>query len=159
MMISAKKMITVIKQNVSGEETWRYQGAIIDQTAEKIVIEAFFDREDSEFHGIWLRMGDRFVETYFSERWYNIFEIFDVHDKLPKGWYCNIATPAVLDGDKISYRDLALDLLVYPNGRQLVLDEDEFEALALPEKMVNQAKKSLAELQALFDSGSFSAEK
>ena len=33
------------------------------------------------------------------------------------------------EASQIRYVDLALDLLVFPDGRQLVLDEDEFEAL------------------------------
>ncbi len=37
----------------------------------------------------------------------------------------------MLDGDCLSYVDLALDLLVFPDGRQFVLDEDEFLKLDL----------------------------
>lgn len=149
-MTSSNQSITIIKQDPSGVETWRYRGEIIRQSADKIIVEAFFDREDIHFHGIWLRKGDRFVETYFLERWYNIFEIFDVQDKSHKGWYCNIATPAVLAGDEISYKDLALDLIVFPDGRQLVLDEDEFKALNLPAEVATQSKDALIELQQRF---------
>ena len=51
--------------------------------------------------------------------------------RLLRGWYCNIGKPALLDGDCLSYVDLALDLLVFPDGRQFVLDEDEFLRLDL----------------------------
>ena len=43
--------------------------------------------------------------------------------------------------------DLALDLLVYPDGQKLVLGEDEFAALSLPATDQAQAKAALMELQ------------
>jgi len=144
--------ITVIKLDPSGKETWRYSGDLIMRSEDRLVIEAFFDRDDMLFNGMWLRKGDRFIETYFTNRWYNIFEIYENGAQSPKGWYCNVATPVEIDGNIISYKDLALDLLVFPNGRQLVLDEDEFEVLDLSPKMASKAKLALGELQALFGS-------
>ena len=44
-----------------------------------------------------LRRGDRFIETYYTDRWYNIFEIHAREDDRLKGWYCNIAKPAVME--------------------------------------------------------------
>ncbi len=51
----------------------------------------------------------------------------------------------------LSYIDLALDLLVYPDGKQLILDEDEFNELLLPSDIKLQALKSLEEVQSLLD--------
>jgi protein associated with RNAse G/E len=142
--------IIVIKQNLGGEETWRYEGKIIKRGKDYVILEAFFDRKDMEFHGICLCEGDRFVETYYFDRWYNVFEIFNREDGKFKGWYCNISTPAVETDGRISYRDLALDLLVYPDGRQLILDEDEFKALELSPQDRDRALTALAELQENF---------
>ncbi|MBC8505070.1 MAG: DUF402 domain-containing protein [Anaerolineales bacterium] len=143
-------MISVIKQDLDGNETWRYSGEVIDSQEGQITIEAFFDREDMLYHGMWLCKGDRFVETYFTDRWYNIFEIHDREDDRLKGWYCNIATPAVIDEQQISYKDLALDLLVLNNGKQIVLDEDEFIELDLAPQIRHQALRGMQELQNLF---------
>lgn len=142
--------VFIIKQNLAGEETWRYQGEIIERASDHLVLEAFFDREDMEFHGMPLYKGDRFVETYYFGRWYNIFEIHDRDDDHLKGWYCNISTPAVETSGQVVYKDLALDLLVFPDGRQIVLDEDEFEALNLPPREQKMALTALAELQRYF---------
>jgi len=142
--------ITIIKQNLLGEETWRYHGKVIDRGRNYLVVEAFFDRQDMEFHGMWLREGDRFVETYYFDRWYNIFEIHDHLDDKLKGWYCNISKPAIEIEGSLVYKDLALDLLVFPDGGQIVLDEDEFEPLALSLTERNTALAALAELQEYF---------
>jgi len=147
---SSDRRLTVIKQNIQGQETWRYHGNLIKQDDHSIILEATFDREDMEHYGLPLKKGDRFVETYYTDRWYNIFEIHAREDDQVRGWYCNIAQPARIDGNTISYIDLALDLLVFPDGRQLILDEDEFAELDLSDELRNQAQQSLGELQAFF---------
>jgi uncharacterized protein len=143
--------VIVIKQNSQGKETWRYSGKIIKRTANFILLEAYFNRSDLPFHGITFREGDRFVEAYFNDRWYNIFEVHDREDGCLKGWYCNVTRPAVFADGVISYVDLALDLLVYPDMQQLVLDEDEFEALNLDQEAALAAQSALIQLQALFE--------
>jgi protein associated with RNAse G/E len=96
---------------------------------------------------ITLKRNDRFVETFYSDRWYNIFEIYDRDDGRFKGWYCNIGKPASIADDFVSYVDLALDLWVSANGRQTVLDEDELEELHLDDELKRKTYESLKELQ------------
>ncbi len=67
-----------------------------------------------------------------------------------KGWYCNVGKPAVIEDGILSYVDLALDLWVSPDGKQTVLDEDEFKALELDEELKAGALKGLDELKELF---------
>ncbi len=142
--------ITIIKQDPAGNETWRYTGEVLERGDKQITIEAYFDRDDMHFHGMWLCKGDRFVETYYSDRWYNILEIHARKDDHLKGWYCNITAPAVIDGQVISYKDLALDLLVFPDGCQLILDEDEFTNLRISAEMQMKARVALEELCEIF---------
>ena len=149
--MSEPKTLTVIKQDHTGTEVWRYQGSIIAHTDEHMIVEAFFDRDDMLFHGMWLRRGDRFVETYYFTRSYNIFEVHACEDDHIRGWYCNIATPAEFDGKRVIYCDLALDLLVFPDGRQLVLDEEEFSNLPLLPEQRQKARMALVELQSIFN--------
>jgi uncharacterized protein len=142
--------ITVIKLNPEEQETWRYSGRVLERTPDSIRLEALFNRKDTPFLEIVLRKGDRFVETYYSGRWYNIYEIFDVLSGESKGWYCNVTRPARIEHDFVYYVDLALDLWVYPDGRQVVLDEDEFAELKLTPEETERAWKALGELQELF---------
>lgn len=142
--------ITVRKLNLQGEETWRYSGIALQQSPTRVLLEARFDRPDIPFHGILLRFGDRFVEEYTSDHWYNIFEIHDLDDDQIKGWYCNISHPAILEHLIVTYVDLALDLLVYADGNQLVLDMDEFDALPLSQQDRVQALAALSELKEFF---------
>lgn len=142
--------ILVIKLNPERVETWRYNGQVLRRWADAVLLEARFNREDTPFHDILLKKGDRFVEMYYTDRWYNIFEIHDRDDDSLKGWYCNITCPAEFTAGQVSYVDLALDLLVYPDGRDLVLDEDEFAELKIDDATREQARAALEELRALF---------
>ncbi len=145
------RRIQVLKLDHKGVERWRYPAMVLWENSEGVLVEAFFDREYRPFHGIGLAPGDRFLEAYFWQRWYNIFQMHDRHSGMLKGWYCNVTSPATMSEEILSCRDLALDLLVYPDGRKLVLDEDEFAALKLDEVEARQARQALGQLQAVFE--------
>ena len=146
--------ITLIKRNIKGEATWQYKGRLLRRVPGGVLIEAFFNRPDMPFLDIVLKQGDRAVEVFYTDRWYNIFEIYDRDDGKLKGWYCNIGLPAVEEGNgRISYIDLALDLWVTPDGRKQILDEDEFSELPLDEATRVSALTALEELSSLFADG------
>lgn len=142
--------VVVSKRRLDGTVAWQYEGRILQRKANYVVLEAFFDRDDLPFMGVVLKRGDRFVETFYSDRWYNVFAIYDRDDGQFKGWYCNIGYPAILEGNTVSYVDLALDLWVAADGQQTVLDEDEFLALPLDENTRTQARAALEAVKRRF---------
>jgi protein associated with RNAse G/E len=142
--------VKVQKKNLAGDIKYEYVGDVLRRDEHSIVLEALFDRADMPFMDVVFQTGDRFVEYYFANRWYNIFTIHDREDDRVKGWYCNIGQPAVIEDGLVSYVDLALDLWVSANGTQTVLDEDEFEELKLSEDLRSNALNGLAELKDLF---------
>lgn len=150
---SAAVQIRVQKKNIAGEVTYEYEGTLLRQDEHCIVLEASFDRADMPFMDVVFKTGDRFVEYYYRERWYNIFVVYDRDDRQLKGWYCNVGKPAVFEAGVVSYVDLALDLWVSTSGQQTVLDEDEFEALELEEALREEALKGLNGLKQLFLNG------
>jgi len=143
--------VEVKKLDQDGKVLVSYTGRILEEGENFVVLEAFFNREDMPFMGVVLKKGDRFVETYYKDRWYNIFEIYDRDDGSFKGWYCNVGRPAVIEAGKISYVDLALDLWIDPNGVQTVLDEDEFKDLPLDETTRARARAALERMQQEFE--------
>jgi predicted RNA-binding protein associated with RNAse of E/G family len=146
--------ITVRKLDLEGREVFAYAGRVLRRTATAVVVEAIFDRRDRMELGYTVfERGDRFVEYFYSDRWYNIFEVHAVGDDRLRGWYCNITRPAVIAGEAVSAVDLALDVFVYPDGRVLVLDEDEFAALPIAEPEREAARQALAELKGMVEAG------
>src|SRR5919108_5750120 len=108
----AARRIRVQKKSPAGKVMYEYEGVLLRRDDHSIVLEALFDRADMPFMDVVFRIGDRFVEYYYTDRWYNIFVIHDGRQGNIKGWYCNIGKPAVFEDGIVSYIDLALDLWV-----------------------------------------------
>ena len=142
--------VKVQKKNPAGELKYEYEGTLLRRDEHSVTLEALFDREDMPFMDVVFKKGDRFVEHYYTDRWYNIFAVHDRDDETVKGWYCNIGLPAVIEDGIVSYVDLALDLWVSATGQQTVLDEDEFEKMQFDEKLKSGALNGMNELKALF---------
>jgi uncharacterized protein len=143
--------IQVTKQNMlANKPPYIYSGELVERGLNHIVIDARFDKDGISMEDIPILRGDHFIETYYNDRWYNIYEVRSGADDDLKAWYCNISYPAQITEKQITFRDLALDLLVYPDGRQLVLDEDEFATLDIPPEDKLQALEGLQQLKDLF---------
>jgi len=149
-MSGMNETVTVLKLNLAGEVTWQYEGHILSLEPNVVVLEALFNRPDTPFMDVVLKEHDRFVETFYTDRWYNIFEIYDRDTTGLKGWYCNMCRPAVLTAETISYVDLALDLWVSVKGNQTLLDEEEFNLLNLDTEDRQIVLMAMAELQRVF---------
>ena len=142
--------IKVQKKDLAGKVLVEYEGDELRRDKHSITLEALFSRDDMPFMDVVLKKADRFVEYFYSDRWYNIFVVYDRDDGKLKGWYCNIGQPAVIGGQVVSYIDLALDLWVSPDGKQTVLDQDEFEELDLNDEFRQAALRGLDDLRNFF---------
>ncbi len=120
-------MTTVVKQNPVGDVKIRYSGEITKHLVNGVVIQASWTLPARDLEYTVFEPGDKFTEYYYTDRWYNIFEIAH-SDGTRKGWYCNVAEPAQIHDDEIEQIDLLLDVWVDPQGKALILDEDEFAA-------------------------------
>ena len=150
--------VTVDKLNLAGEVTVQWSGQVLSQSEQELVLEATFTHSARDLGYVRLAPGDRFVETYYRDRWYNVFAIYDAPDGAFKGWYCNITRPAEITrapdgGLRVRAVDLALDYFRQPGGREYILDEDEFEALNLSAAERRTARAALGELRALAAAG------
>lgn len=145
-------VMKILKKNLADEVTWQYDSKVLHRDENSITVEAFFNRDDMPFQEIVLKRNDRFVETFYTDKWYNIFEIYDRDDGRLKGWYCNITKPAVIEDGLVAYVDLALDLWVSADGSRKMLDEDELEELDLDDLTRQKVYESLQELEEHFES-------
>jgi len=95
---------------------------------------------DKGYIGVW------FVSTW---EWHDIGAIYDP-EKNFKGYYCDIATPIRRVPNGYEMTDLFLDLWVFPNGKYLILDQDEFDKAVKKGWLTgHQIARAKAELQGL----------
>jgi hypothetical protein len=125
--------VIVYKLDAEGREVWRYPAEVLERQPAWVRLEAFFNRPDMDLGYTVFKQGDRFVEYFYRDRWYNIFAVYDRADGALKGWYGNICRPAHIEAAAVRCEDLALDIWVEPGGEAMVLDEEEFAALELAE--------------------------
>ena len=147
-IIRSVETITVHKLDHTGVERMAYSGEVVRRTPGAVVVRARWQLEPMDLGFITLELDDIWTEYYYADRWYNIFEIRDQESRL-KGWYCNVTRPARIEQDAIYWEDLALDLWVAPDGMQQVLDEDEFNELAISRTERRAALQALAHLQTI----------
>lgn len=151
--------ITIYKLDHHGHAVWNYPGRVILRDPEKVVVEASFTKNDFVFNGMMLKKDDLFLEAYYRNKWYNIYEIYDRDDGLLKGWYCNITRPPEINRWKISYQDLGLDLLVHYRGESILLDEDEFKKMGLAADEHESAWNAVREVQRILSDQKFRLKK
>jgi hypothetical protein len=148
---SSAPALRVLKLRYDRSLIFAWDAHVLERTPEHVLLAGLFNGGHRDLGYVVLDRGDLFLEWYYFERWYNIFQVYGVAGAL-KGWYCNIGMPPSLRSTELSYVDLALDVFVHPDGRHLVLDEDEFAELKrdrISAEDARQAEQGLAELLAL----------
>jgi hypothetical protein len=136
--------------------TITYAGEVLERDDAHILLRAAWPFPPKDLGFVQFVPGDVFYEHYYAQRWYNILAIYAADGAL-KGWYCNVARPAVFGDDYVDSEDLELDLFVPPDrAAPLVLDEDEFAQRRLDESdpaAHDAARAALAELIRMAASG------
>jgi len=73
--------------------------------------------------GAW-RTKEPAVMYFFKDKWYNVIAQIK---KDCVAYYCNIASPIVIEDNTIKYIDYDLDLRIFSNGSFKVLDRNEYK--------------------------------
>ena len=150
-MLANGSPIHVRKLRPDGSQAFAWDGVVLRCDAAGIVLRAQFNVDLVDLGCTTFRRGDDFVEFYYFDRPYNVFQVSAPGGTL-KGWYANVGLPAELEVDKgeLRYVDLALDVWTHPNGEFVVLDQDEFDVLVSEHvelaDAAEQGRKALLEL-------------
>jgi predicted RNA-binding protein associated with RNAse of E/G family len=109
----------------------------------------------------WL-LPDQCIQSVSKYHFYNkFFSIIAYQDREGRvlGYYCDLVTPLQRKGDEYFLIDLVLDLRVFPDGRVIELDRDEFEeagAHALfPPGFERETQATLRRLKSEIEQGIF----
>ena len=87
------------------------------------------------------------IMFFYKNKWYNV-----IGQLKPDGiyYYCNMASPFILEDGAIKYIDYDLDLRVFPNGAFKVLDRGEYKyhkrIMQYPKEIDEILKEDLSEL-------------
>lgn len=139
--------VTVYKRDYRGQPVTHYPGVVVAQGDTWVRLETTFGMDDVDIGLMVFRCGDLMVEWFYTDSYYNIFQVQDVDDGHVKGWYCNITRPAEITDSRVVADDLALDVHVSPSGIVTLLDEEEFDEIELSDAEREQARKAVDALR------------
>lgn len=131
--IGDKYQIQCYKHNGKIHRAWG-EAVVLDVTNDYIV----FGNNKTlviESEGTWWKTKEPAIMYFFKDRWYNIIA------QMKKDgiyYYCNIATPFILEEGTIKYIDYDLDLRVFPSGDYKILDKLEYD---YHKKIMNYGEK------------------
>lgn len=117
--------VRVVLLDFQGAIRHSWEASLIRSNGSIILLRAVATRT-LRFDEMTIDSGDSVVQCFPRNEWFYIQEYLTSKGEL-KGWYCNIATPPIVEGPKITIRDLIVDVFVWPNRNYRVLDTDELE--------------------------------
>jgi hypothetical protein len=142
-----------------GDETpyLTYRATTLFDDGDHIVVRALWaEPAERDVGYVSFQHQDVWTEHYWRSRWYAIKEIRDTAGRR-KGWYCDVARPARVEGDQLFSEDLYLDLWVSADRTSVLrLDEDEFTESGLRQRdpeAARAAERALDELELLSAQG------
>ena len=110
------------KHDGSLHRTWS-TGTVLDVDDEKIVLITYKTWVVDSDGRKWFTREPAICFFYF-DRWYNIIAMIRQRGVY---YYCNLASPSIYDGESLKNIDYDLDVKRFPDGKVIVLDQDEFE--------------------------------
>ncbi len=96
---------------------------VLDETKEMLVC-ANYHAKLFDYDGKSHRTKEPAILFFFKDSWFNVIAQFKKYGLF---YYCNIASPYVIDDNVIKYIDYDLDLRVFPDGSHKVLDKNEYK--------------------------------
>ena len=122
LVIGKKYQIHGYKHNGKIHRAW--DEAVLLEIHDEYLIFGNEKTKVTESDGRTWRTKEPAVLYFFYKKWYNIIGQFKKNGIY---YYCNIASPFIMEEDTIKYIDYDLDLRVFPDGSFKVLDRGEYK--------------------------------
>ena len=146
--------ISVISKKFDNSVHRTWKCGLVHRSDSELILVGRFESEVDHPH-----LGKIIAETvsfeyFWFDRWYNIFR-FHGPDGSIRNHYCNFAMPPRYSGGVLSYIDLDIDIIVWPDNSYKILDLDEFQqnsrTFNYPKEIISRSEDVLTELIAMID--------
>lgn len=120
--VGDKLQIQCYKHNGKIHRAWD-EAVLLDEQNDYIVFGNNKTQVIESEGNVW-KTKEPAIIYFFKDKWFNIIA------QLKKDgiyYYCNIATPYLIDDDTIKYIDYDLDLRIFPTGEYKILDKLEYK--------------------------------
>lgn len=138
--------ITVNSRKYDGSLRRSWSAHLIQRSEGHILLEGYFETEVRHPELGIIAKGTRSVEAFFFDRWYNYFSFYEPNREF-RNHYINISMPPRMIDDAVDYVDLDIDVIIWPDERIEVLDEQEFRENARLYNYPNDVVSKVEELK------------
>ncbi len=148
--IGSKLKIHSYKHDGAIYRSWD-EAIVLDET-DKYIVVGNNKTLVKEYDGRTWKTKEPAIIYFYKNKWYNVIcqlkqtGIF---------YYCNIATPYIIEEDTIKYIDYDLDLRVFPDETYKILDKAEYEyhrkKMNYPKEVDKIVKMELTNLIAMYE--------
>lgn len=143
--VGDKLTIHCYKHNGKIHRMW--DEATVLEVTDDVLICANCKTKVTESDGRNYKTAEPAVMFFYKKNWFNIIGQLKEYGLF---YYCNIASPYLIDGNIIKYIDYDLDLRVFPDGGFRVLDRNEYNyhkrIMNYPKEIDEIIKTELTEL-------------
>ena len=99
------------------------EAIVLDETPEYLICGNYRAKlTDNDGHSH--RTKEPAIIFFYKNNWFNVIAQFKEFGLF---YYCNIASPYLIDDNVIKYIDYDLDLRVFPDGGYKILDKNEYK--------------------------------
>lgn len=99
-------------------------GTMILDTTDDYIVCGNYRTNLTESNGKSHRTKETAIIFFYKKRWFNVLAQLKKYGLF---YYCNIASPFIIDENIIKYIDYDLDLRVFPDGSFKILDKNEYK--------------------------------
>ena len=99
-------------------------GAMILDITDDYIVCGNYRTNLTESDGKSHRTKETAIIFFYKKRWFNVLAQLKKYGLF---YYCNIASPFIIDENIIKYIDYDLDLRVFPDGSFKILDKNEYK--------------------------------
>jgi hypothetical protein len=115
-----------VKRTLDGREK-RFECRVLSRAEDRVVV-LFVATEAMQVQGVSLAAGTVTFGHFWERRPYNVYHWLRPADGTGIGVYANLASDTRLEGDRLVWLDLIVDVLILPGRAPSILDEDEIPA-------------------------------
>ncbi len=151
-------IVVINSRKFDGKIHRSWNARLIEQSNSLLIFVGKFEEEISHRYLGVIRRGTISYEFYWLNRWYNVFRFHEPDGGL-RNFYCNVNMPPKFENDVLDYIDLDIDILVWKDFSQQILDVEEFEenakSFSYSDNLREKVRASLSELSSLIENRMF----
>jgi protein associated with RNAse G/E len=154
----SERQITINARKYDGHIRRSWSGGLVSQTDTHLIVVGRFGADVRHSDLGLIPKGTISFEHFWLDRWYNVFRFYGP-DGAFHSHYCNITMPPTFENNVLDYVDLDIDLILWPDGRVEVLDQDDFERNTIkfnyPNEFRPRVEAAVAELTGMIEAKEF----